>query len=55
MSETMTAPKVVLTVGNSMMGDDGAGPLLADLMEANPIDGWMVINGEVRQRMFLIK
>ncbi|MCS6742969.1 hydrogenase maturation protease, partial [Acinetobacter baumannii] len=41
----MTAPKVVLTVGNSMMGDDGAGPLLADLMEANPIDGWMVING----------
>lgn len=45
MSETMTAPKVVLTVGNSMMGDDGAGPLLADLMEANPIDGWMVING----------
>lgn len=39
MSETMTAPKVVLTVGNSMMGDDGAGPLLADLMEANPIDG----------------
>lgn len=45
MSKVMTAPKVVLTVGNSMMGDDGAGPLLAELMEANPIDGWIVING----------
>ncbi len=56
MSETMTAPKViVLTVGNSMMGMMEPVPLLADLMEANPIDGWMVINGEVRQRMFLIK
>ncbi|SUC02757.1 hydrogenase 3 maturation protease [Proteus penneri] len=39
MSEAMAAPKVVLTVGNSMMGDDGAGPLLAELMETNPIDG----------------
>lgn len=45
MSEPMIAPKVVLTVGNNMMGDDGAGPLLAELMEANSIDGWVVING----------
>lgn len=51
----MTAPKVVLTVGNSMMGDDGAGPLLAELMEADPIEGWIVINGEARLKMSLIK
>jgi hydrogenase maturation protease HycI len=36
---------LMLAVGNSMMGDDGAGPMLFDLMEANPIDGWQVING----------
>lgn len=36
---------LMLAVGNSMMGDDGAGPMLFDLMEANPIDGWQAING----------
>ncbi len=36
---------VVLTVGNSMMGDDGAGPLLADIMTRRPVSGWTVING----------
>ncbi|HGM5488784.1 TPA: hydrogenase maturation peptidase HycI [Serratia fonticola] len=36
---------VVLTVGNSMMGDDGAGPLLAELMTETPIEGWTVVNG----------
>ncbi|WP_369312118.1 hydrogenase maturation peptidase HycI [Providencia rettgeri] len=35
----------MLAVGNSMMGDDGAGPMLFDLMQANPIDGWQGING----------
>lgn len=34
MSET-TAKNVMLAVGNSMMGDDAAGPMLSDLMEAN--------------------
>lgn len=29
---------VVLTVGNSMMGDDGAGPLLAEMMAETPIE-----------------
>lgn len=28
-----------------MMGDDGAGPLLANLMMTNPIDDWQVIDG----------
>ncbi|EKT53456.1 hydrogenase maturation peptidase HycI [Providencia sneebia] len=36
---------LMLAVGNSMMGDDGAGPMLFDLMEKNPIDGWIAING----------
>ncbi|WP_413739082.1 hydrogenase maturation peptidase HycI [Sodalis sp. RH21] len=28
-----------------MMGDDGAGPLLADIMTRRPVAGWTVING----------
>lgn len=39
------AQNLMLAVGNSMMGDDGAGPMLFDLMQANPIDGWQGING----------
>jgi len=37
--------KIVLTVGNSMMGDDGAGPLLAKKMTEKPITDWQVIDG----------
>ncbi|WP_028536381.1 hydrogenase maturation peptidase HycI [Paludibacterium yongneupense] len=36
---------VVFAVGNSMMGDDGAGPLLAEMMRRDPIAGWDVIDG----------
>lgn len=36
---------VILTVGNSMMGDDGAGPLLAEMLRATPAPGWTVIDG----------
>ena len=36
----------MFTVGNSMRGDDGAGPLLAELLEAQPAAGWVVVNGE---------
>ncbi len=36
---------VILTVGNSMMGDDGAGPLLAEMMQQNPVADWIVIDG----------
>ncbi|MEI6859287.1 MAG: hydrogenase maturation peptidase HycI [Shewanella sp.] len=39
------ATNVLLAVGNSMMGDDGAGPLLAEMMSKNPIDDWEVIDG----------
>ena len=36
---------VLLCVGNSMMGDDGAGPLLAEMCAANPSGQWVVIDG----------
>ncbi|MGM3173617.1 hydrogenase maturation peptidase HycI [Dickeya lacustris] len=36
---------MVLTVGNTMMGDDGAGPLLAERMTQQPVNGWSVIDG----------
>ena len=36
---------VLLCVGNCMMGDDGAGPLLAELCAGNPPAGWTVIDG----------
>ncbi len=34
---------VLLCVGNSMMGDDGAGPLLAEKCAAAPKGNWVVI------------
>jgi hydrogenase 3 maturation protease len=37
--------QVILTVGNSMMGDDGAGPLLSSLLERSPVPGWQVVDG----------
>jgi hydrogenase 3 maturation protease len=37
---------VIFTVGNDMRGDDGAGPLLAQLLEAEPAPGWAVVDGE---------
>ena len=38
------AVNVVLAVGNSMMADDGAGPLLAEMMTEKPVDSWTVID-----------
>lgn len=37
--------KLVVTVGNLMMGDDAAGPLLARAMLGSPVDGWEVLDG----------
>lgn len=37
--------KLVITVGNGLMGDDGAGVLLAKMLNSEPIDGWDVLNG----------
>jgi hydrogenase 3 maturation protease len=36
---------VVLTVGNSLMGDDGAGALLARLLHEAPLERWGIVNG----------
>ena len=36
---------VLLCVGNSMMGDDGAGPLLAEMCAGDPAGQWVVIDG----------
>ncbi|POU03859.1 hydrogenase maturation peptidase HycI [Escherichia sp. ESNIH1] len=36
---------VLLCVGNSMMGDDGAGPLLAEMCAAWQPGAWRVIDG----------
>lgn len=37
--------RLVLTVGNSMMGDDAAGPVLAQMMQQAPVKGWQVLDG----------
>jgi hydrogenase 3 maturation protease len=36
---------LVLTIGNGMMGDDGAGALLAEKMSKSPLEEWDVLNG----------
>jgi hydrogenase 3 maturation protease len=36
---------VLLTVGNGMMGDDGAGVLLAQMLHDAPLDDWAALNG----------
>ncbi len=36
---------VILTVGNDLMGDDAAGPLLAELLSQMPADEWEVVDG----------
>ncbi len=37
--------KMVFTVGSVLRGDDAAGPMLAKLMEDDPIEGWEVVDG----------
>jgi hydrogenase 3 maturation protease len=37
--------QVILTVGNSMMGDDAAGPMLSALLQQAPAPGWKVVDG----------
>ena len=36
---------VILTVGNTMMGDDGAGPYLAQLCSEKPLLNWTALDG----------
>jgi len=37
--------KLVFTVGNELMGDDAAGPLLARRLEGTPLPDWDVLDG----------
>jgi hydrogenase 3 maturation protease len=37
--------KLIVTVGNSMMGDDAAGALLARKIQQSPLDQWDAIDG----------
>src|SRR5512139_1179701 len=36
---------VLLTVGNGMMGDDGAGVLLGQMLQEHPLEKWTVVHG----------
>lgn len=39
------APNIVFCVGSVLRGDDAAGPMLAKMLEDDPIEGWGVIDG----------
>ena len=41
-----TPERVLFTVGSVLRGDDAAGPYLAKLFNENPIDGWMLVEGD---------
>jgi hydrogenase 3 maturation protease len=36
---------LLVTVGNAMMGDDAAGPMLARMIEQTPLENWDVLDG----------
>ena len=37
--------RLVFTAGAIMRGDDAAGPMLAKMLEDNPVEGWAVLDG----------
>ncbi len=37
--------KLVLAVGNSMMGDDAAGAILVQKIQEAPLEGWQALDG----------
>ena len=47
--------KLVLTVGNEMMGDDAAGPLLAQMIMHSPLKDWDVLDGGNVPENYLFK
>ena len=47
--------KLVFTVGNDMMGDDGAGPMLARMLEESPVQGWSVLDGGSAPENYIFK
>jgi hydrogenase 3 maturation protease len=47
--------QLVLTVGNEMMGDDAAGPILAEMISRSPLDKWQVLNGGSAPENYVFK
>jgi hydrogenase 3 maturation protease len=47
--------KLVFTVGNELMGDDGAGPVLAHMLESKPLEGWDVLDGGSAPENYIYK
>ena len=47
--------KLIVTVGNEMMGDDAAGPLLARLIRHSPLVDWDVLDGGSMPENFVFK
>lgn len=47
--------KLVFTIGNSLMGDDAAGPLLADMIRQAPLPDWEVLDGGFAPENYLHK
>jgi hydrogenase 3 maturation protease len=45
--------KLVVTVGNLMMGDDAAGPLLAQKMQGAPLENWEALDGGAAPENYL--
>lgn len=45
--------KLVVTVGNLMMGDDAAGPLLAQKMQGAPLENWGALDGGAAPENYL--
>ena len=44
-AQAQAAPNIVFCVGSVLRDDDAAGPMLAKMLEDDPIEGWDVIDG----------
>lgn len=47
--------RLVFTVGNEMMGDDAAGPMLAHMLADAPLQGWAVLDGGSAPENYIYK
>ena len=47
--------RLIFTVGNELMGDDGAGPLLARMLENDPLQSWDVLDGGSAPENYIYK
>ncbi len=46
---------LVFTVGNDLMGDDAAGPMLARMLEHSPLEGWELLDGGSAPENYIYK